>query len=176
MTPNPNCKWCGEPHDPVRTKEDCDLTTARTIYGRWLIVEQQLGVARAALQVAEKELGELNILDEEAFLTDELGHFKAAFDASCSNLTVADAFTALIVRLTGQASERANAAVSRERALAMKRAEAEIQASDDGACETCGSVRGPFTTVGGGAGATFVVCAECARDDLALNAKNGGAS
>ena len=173
MTPNPDCKWCGEPHDPVRTKEDCDLTTARTIYGRWLIVEQQLGVARAALQVAEKELGELNILDEEAFLTDELGHFKAAFDQACSNLTVADAFTALIVRLTGQASERANAAVSRERALAMKRAEAE-QSAD--ACESCGETSGSFTTVGGGAGATFVVCAECARDDQESVAKNGGAS
>ena len=173
MTALRPCRFCDESHDPVKTEAECDLTTARTIYGRWLIVEQQIAAARAALQLAEKEIALLDLIDGD--LTEEQAHFKAAWDGACSDLTVADAFTALLVRMTGAASGRAEAVVSRERALAIKRAEAE-QAAD--ACERCGA-SGAVRTIGGGAAAEFRVCAECERDERESEAKaasaNGGA-
>lgn len=158
---HPECGFCGERHDQVRTKSECNLTRARTTAGRWLIIEQQAATARAALKVIERELAELDVLDNDAVLPEELGQARAAYEGVVSNLLNLDAYTALIVRQTGTASELANAVVRKERAIDMAKAEAVTTASECGSCR-----REDVPIVGAttkGAGNVVALCSECLK-------------
>jgi hypothetical protein len=163
--PHPECRFCEEHHDEVRTKSECNLTRARTTAGRWLIIEQQASTARAALKVIERELGALDVLDNDSVLPDELAQARAAYEATVSNLLNLDAYTALIIRQTGQESELANAVVRKERAVAMAKAEAMQTASECGACR-----REDVPIVGAvtkGSGSVVALCEPCMQSATA---------
>lgn len=157
---HPECGFCGERHDEVRTKSECNLTRARTAAGRWLIIEQQTATARASLKVIERELAELNVLDGAA-LPEEIDQARAAYVAVVSNLLNLDAYAALIVRQTGTASELANAVVRKERAIEMAKSEAVQTASE---CGSCGREDVPIVgATTKGAGNVVALCSECLK-------------